>query len=119
MLNFWTALVLLGIGWNFMFVGGTTLLAECYTAAEAPRVQGMNDFLVFGVVALSSLSSGTVARPHWLERCGTDCRAVGGHCHVRCDLAEFFASPASTRVILPQPAAMPGHRLRCGKGFGI
>lgn len=67
MLNFWTALVLLGVGWNFMFVGGTTLLAECYTPAEAPRVQGMNDFLVFGVVAISSLSSGQL-----LDRIGWD-----------------------------------------------
>lgn len=57
-LHFWTALVLLGIGWNFMFVGGTTLLAEAHTPAEAPRAQGINDFLVFGVVAVSSLSSG-------------------------------------------------------------
>lgn len=57
-LHFWSALVLLGIGWNFMFVGGTTLLAECYEPEEAPRVQGVNDFLVFGMVAVSSLSSG-------------------------------------------------------------
>lgn len=58
MLNFMSALVLLGLGWNFMFVGGTTLLAECYRPEEAPRVQGINDFLVFGVVATASLSSG-------------------------------------------------------------
>lgn len=71
MLNFWTALVLLGVGWNFMFVGGTTLLAECYTPAEAPRVQGMNDFLVFGVVAMSSLSSGQL-----LDRIGWNAVAL-------------------------------------------
>ena len=41
-----------------MFVGGTTLLAEAHTPAEAARVQGINDFMVFGVVAVSSLSSG-------------------------------------------------------------
>ncbi len=57
-LHFWSALILLGIGWNFMFVGGTTLLAEAHTPAEAARVQGINDFMVFGVVAVSSLSSG-------------------------------------------------------------
>lgn len=71
MMNFWVALVLLGVGWNFMFVGGTTLLAECYTAAEAPRVQGMNDFLVFGVVAMSSLSSGQL-----LDRIGWNAVAL-------------------------------------------
>ena len=57
-LHFWSALVLLGVGWNFMFVGGTTLLAECYEPEEAAKVQGVNDFLVFGMVAVSSLSSG-------------------------------------------------------------
>lgn len=71
MLNFWTALVLLGIGWNFMFVGGTTLLAECYTAEEAPRIQGLNDFLVFGMVATASLSSGQL-----LDRLGWDAVAL-------------------------------------------
>ncbi|WP_416897437.1 MAG: MFS transporter [Minwuia sp.] len=71
MINFWTALVLLGVGWNFMFVGGTTLLAECYTPEEAPRVQGVNDFLVFGMVAMSSLSSGQL-----LDRLGWDAVAM-------------------------------------------
>jgi len=70
-LNFWTALVLLGVGWNFMFVGGTTLLAECYTPEEAPRVQGMNDFLVFGMVAMSSLSAGQL-----LDQIGWDAVAL-------------------------------------------
>ena len=56
--NFWTALILLGIGWNFMFVGGTTLLTECYRPAEKAKTQAMNDFLVFGTVALASLTSG-------------------------------------------------------------
>lgn len=58
LLNFQLALVLLGIGWNFMFVGGTTLLAEAHTPEEAAKLQGVNDFLVFGVVAVSSLGSG-------------------------------------------------------------
>jgi MFS family permease len=56
--HFWTSLFLLGIGWNFLFVGGTTLLTESYTAAEKAKTQGMNDFLVFGSVAVASLSSG-------------------------------------------------------------
>lgn len=58
LINFQLALVLLGIGWNFMFVGGTTLLAEAHTPEEGPKVQGVNDFMVFGVVAASSLGSG-------------------------------------------------------------
>ena len=57
-LNFQIALLLLGIGWNFMYIGGTTLLTEAYRPAERNKTQALNDFLVFGTVALASLSSG-------------------------------------------------------------
>ena len=57
-LHFWCALILLGIGWNFGFVGGTTLVTATYRPEEKERVQGMNDFLVFGVVAASSFLAG-------------------------------------------------------------
>ncbi|MEE9453990.1 MAG: MFS transporter [Paracoccaceae bacterium] len=56
--NFYVALILLGIGWNFGFIGGTTMLSRAHTPAERGRVQGMNDFMVFGMVTLASLSSG-------------------------------------------------------------
>ena len=56
--NFWWALVLLGIGWNFLYVGGTTLLTECYRVSEKAKAQGMHDFLVFLTSATSSFSSG-------------------------------------------------------------
>lgn len=56
--NFWVALVLLGVAWNFMFIGGTTLLTTTYHPSEAAKVQGMNDFMVFGTVATASLSAG-------------------------------------------------------------
>lgn len=56
--NFYGALILLGIGWNFGFIGGTTMLAEAHTSEERGRVQGLNDFMVFGMVTLASLSSG-------------------------------------------------------------
>ncbi len=56
--HFFGALVLLGIGWNFGFVGATTLLASAYNEAEKGRVQGMNDMLVFGCVTFASLASG-------------------------------------------------------------
>lgn len=59
-LEYWSGLVLLGIGWNFMFVGGSTLLTEVYSVAEKGKVQGINDFLVFGVNAAASLSSGLI-----------------------------------------------------------
>lgn len=56
--NFFVALALLGVGWNFGFIGATAMLAEEHTQAEQGRVQGMNDFIVFGGVTLASLSSG-------------------------------------------------------------
>ena len=59
-LNFWSALVLLGIGWNFLFVGATTLLTRSYDACETAKAQALNDFLIFGTVALSSFSSGAL-----------------------------------------------------------
>lgn len=60
LVEFWTALLLLGIGWNFMFIGGTTLLTEIYSLQEKAKVQAMNDFLVFGTNAVASFSSGMV-----------------------------------------------------------
>ena len=60
MTHFWFALVTLGIGWNFMFIGGTTLLTETYEAHEKTRVQGFNDMLIFATMAVSSSSAGVL-----------------------------------------------------------
>jgi len=57
-LHFEVALVLLGAGWNFGFIGATALLSESYSPQEAARVQGLNEQLVFGVMAIASISSG-------------------------------------------------------------
>jgi len=57
-LHFLSALVLLGIGWNFAFIGGTTLLTQTYQPAEQLKVQAVNEFAVFGLVALATLSAG-------------------------------------------------------------
>lgn len=56
--HFAVTLVLLGLGWNFGFIGGTTLLTQCYRPEEREKVQGLNDFAVFGTVAIASLTSG-------------------------------------------------------------
>lgn len=56
--HFAVNLILLGLGWNFGFIGGTTLLTDCYRPAEREKVQGLNDFAVFGTVAVASLTSG-------------------------------------------------------------
>ncbi|GAB6053317.1 MFS transporter [Magnetospira thiophila] len=60
LMNFWAALLALGIGWNFMFIGGTTLLTRTYQPEERAKVQSINDFSVFGMVALASFSSGAL-----------------------------------------------------------
>ncbi|RPI46207.1 MAG: MFS transporter [Betaproteobacteria bacterium] len=57
-LNFWLAMFLLGVGWNFMYVGGSALLTECHTPAERAKTQAANDFMVFATMAVSSMSSG-------------------------------------------------------------
>ena len=56
--HFWIGLVLLGIGWNFGFIGATAMVTDCYRANERAKAQGLNDFLVFGSVAFASLMSG-------------------------------------------------------------
>lgn len=56
--HFWIALVLLGVGWNFGFIGATALVTDCYRPEERVKVQAANDFLVFGSVAIASFSAG-------------------------------------------------------------
>lgn len=56
--NFYVALILLGLGWNFGFIGATTMLASAHEPNERGRMQGLNDLLVFGGVTLASLASG-------------------------------------------------------------
>jgi len=58
--HFWLSLVLLGIGWNFGFIGATAMVADCHTPAERSKVQGANDFMVFGTVACASFSAGSL-----------------------------------------------------------
>ena len=60
LMHYWWALVLLGVGWNFLYVGGTTLLTYSYSMAERFRAQAVNEFLVFGTSASASLLAGTV-----------------------------------------------------------
>jgi predicted MFS family arabinose efflux permease len=58
--TFLVALALLGVGWNFMFVGGSTLLTTAYDPTERVRVQGLHDFIVFASVACTAVSSGAI-----------------------------------------------------------
>lgn len=56
--NYWISLILLGVGWNFLFIGATTLLPQCYKPSERFKVQALNDFVIFGTQAVASLSAG-------------------------------------------------------------
>ncbi len=56
--HFWISLILLGVGWNFGFIGATTMVTACHRPEERNRVQAFNDFLVFGSVAVSSFAAG-------------------------------------------------------------
>jgi MFS family permease len=66
--HFLVALALLGVGWNFMYTGGTTLLTESYAPAEKARAQGANDFAVFATMGVSSFSSGALVSVAGWER---------------------------------------------------
>jgi MFS family permease len=59
-MHYFFALVLLGIGWNFLYVGGTALLTRTYRTCERFRAQAVNEFCVFGTSALASLLAGTI-----------------------------------------------------------
>ncbi len=58
--HFWANLTLLGIGWNFAFIGATAMVTQCHRPQERTTVQSFNDFLVFGTMAVGSFSSGTL-----------------------------------------------------------
>jgi MFS family permease len=64
--HFWWSLVLLGVGWNFLYTGGTTLLTETYRPEERAKAQGANDQAIFIMMVVSSFSSGfTVTSAGW------------------------------------------------------
>ncbi|WP_416401773.1 MFS transporter [Alicycliphilus denitrificans] len=58
--HFWATLVLLGLGWNFGFLGASALVLECHRPEERTRVQSLNDFIVFGLMAIGSFLSGSL-----------------------------------------------------------
>lgn len=60
LINFYAALITLGVGWNFGFIGATAMLVEAHKPEERGRVQGLNDAIVFGFVTLASLASGSL-----------------------------------------------------------
>ena len=58
--HFWTGLILLGLGWNFAFIGATTMVTKCHRPDERNKVQAFNDFLIFGSMTIGSFASGKI-----------------------------------------------------------
>ena len=81
MAHFWTGLVLLGLGWNFAFIGATTMVTQCHRPEERNKVQAFNDFLIFGSMAVSSFSSGQMLA--YLSWQAINEGGVPGHLHRR------------------------------------
>ena len=92
-LHFSLAMILLGLGWNFGFIGATAMLAAAHTPEERGRVQGMNDFAVFGLVALASLASGGL-----MNCSGGD--AVSGWIAVNLAMAPFLVAAGGALIWL-------------------
>ena len=66
--NFWWSMVLLGVGWNFLYIGGTTLLTDTYRPEERAKAQGVNDQMIFIMMVISSFTSGmTVTTAGWTQ----------------------------------------------------
>jgi MFS family permease len=91
--HFALALILLGLGWNFGFIGATAMLTAAHTVEERGRVQGMNDFAVFGLVGVASLASGGL-----MNCTGGD--AVAGWTAVNLAMAPLLATAAGALVWL-------------------
>jgi MFS family permease len=58
LMHFWGSLILLGLGWNFGFIGATAMVTDTYRPSEKNKAQGLNDFIIFGSVAVASLAAG-------------------------------------------------------------
>jgi predicted MFS family arabinose efflux permease len=99
-LHFSLAMVLLGLGWNFGFIGSTAMLAAAHTPEERGRVQGMNDFAVFGLVALASLASGG------LMNCSGG-GVVAGWIAVNLAMAPFLVAAGSALIWLAVRSRRP------------
>lgn len=78
--QFWTALIVLGLGWNFAFIGATSIVASCYRPEEKGRAQGFHDFVLFSSVALASLMSGAVYNAWGWEMLAIIVLPVAGLC---------------------------------------
>ena len=101
--NFFGALILLGIGWNFGFIGASTMLTESHSAEERGRIQGINDMMVMGFVTIASLASGG------LMNCSGGNVVAGWHA-VNLAMIPFLTLAGAALIWL----AMNGNKARSG-----
>jgi MFS family permease len=98
LLHFWAALILVGLGWNFGFIGATAMLTETYLPEERSKVQGFNDFLLFSFVAVASFSSGKIFSSLGWEAINIVVFPVVGASALALAIAVFFKRrPAAAR----------------------
>lgn len=102
---YWVALFLLGVGWNFLFVGGTTLLTAAYRPEEKAKTQAFNDLLIFAATALASLSAGALV--YGIGWSGVNVAAVPVVALIIAAVLWLMAVPGG-----PEPAAHSGVRSR-------
>lgn len=93
--QFWTALILLGLGWNFGFIGATAMVADSYRPSEKAKVQGFHDFVLFGSVAFASLMSGAVYNAWGWEMLNWIIFPVTVLCFVALGVLKMTARPTS------------------------
>ncbi|WP_027057288.1 MFS transporter [Mesorhizobium loti] len=91
--HFWTSLILLGLGWNFGFIGATAMVAASYRPSEKGKVQGFHDFVLFGSVACASLLSGMVYNAWGWEMLNWMIFPVTVLCFVALGALKMTASP--------------------------
>ena len=104
--HFWVTLVLLGLGWNFGFVGASALVLECHRPEERTKVQSLNDFIIFGIMAVG-FASGGLLPPTTGARCGS--RSFAGAGGRRC-----AGAPRAARGVTPWRACHPKRSRQAG-----
>jgi MFS family permease len=93
--HFWGALVLVGLGWNFGFIGATAMLTETYRPEERSKVQGFNDFVLFSFVTVASFASGKIFSSLGWEAINVVVFPVVAVCALALALAQFGRRPAA------------------------
>lgn len=97
--HFWTSLILLGLGWNFGFIGATSMVASTYRPSERGRALGFHDFVLFGSVAFASLMSGAVYNSYGWDMLNIIVFPISAICIIALGWLTFFSSKAHSNAV--------------------